>query len=135
MLVYESKVNGEVLTEGQYDSFIKKEYEENKDDLEGETLEEYKAYDDSFNLYDADWKTNLGDYDLYIAREDDGNPYSAVIIKYHENINVKDKIRIYVVENDVELVNIEDLADSYDDADNADEKDVYFKGIEERAGI
>lgn len=131
MLVYESKVNGEVLTDNQYKALLAEEAKEN-----GVSLQEWTSCpDEDFDVYDADWKTNLGDYDLYIARKDDGNPYSAVIIKYHENINIKNKLRIYVVENDVELVNIEDLAAKYDDADNADDQDMYFKGIEELAGI
>lgn len=135
MLVYQSKVNNEVLSEAQYNELTEKEFEADFDgrlqDITDKSLSEYRANDSDFDVYDGVYVTDLGDYDLYTARAEDGNPYSVAIIKYHDNINAKNKIRVYVLDNDKELSEVESLADEYDDAGNADEKDVAFKGIEE----
>ena len=127
MLVYESKVNNEVLSEAQYNELLKTEALEN-----GVSLDEWtKSHDSDFRAYDLSRLNDFGDYSLYSSIEE-GNIYNAFYVKYHENVNQHDRLFL-VDKKDTQC--ILQASDDFDDADNADDKFTILSGIEDRLGL
>lgn len=117
MLVYEYEKNDEVLTEEQYNELTK--------------LAKYRENDSDFEAHEFEFLNDFGDYDLYTEVED-GNEFNCVLVKFHQNVNQKD--RIFLV-NQSDTKDIEELASEYDDADDGDEKWTILSGIEDRLGL
>jgi len=134
MLVYESKDN-EILTEDEYNALTKREFEAGFDgrlqDITAEDLKEYRETDSDFRTYDFDYLNDFGDYDLYTEIEE-GNLYNAFFVKYHQNVNQKD--RIFLV-NQKDTSDILEASDDFDDANDGDEKWAILQGIEDRLGL